>query len=699
MRERTRGVAALAATFGCSTALVLWLAGGWGALAYVVAYALAVLPGLPLGFALFGRHHPAAWIGGALLGYGLTQMTIWAVIVLRIASVPAFISAWLVLVGVTVIVSRRIPVDGAQGQPAWSAPDWRALLVVLLLVPALMGPPYANLGRADAEGNRYYRAYFTADFVWHSALAFELGRFTLPPRNPYLAPRVMNYYWTYFLLPATVAELSTASLTGQARAPASDEVVQRCLKANAILSGMLMIGALFLLVRSAVPTAWPAAIAVVLAVVAASAEGTYAVLYYLSDGLPLAALQDTNIDAITAWHFDGLRIDNVPRSLWYTPQHTTAAGLGLIGWLIAVTAGTTASLPVIAGAGLALGLATTVNPLLGACFSLVYGAVIVFDAFRVPHGWRLVPRHAIAAIPVVLAIAWGYASRVMDGAGAVLEIGLTGVIENGPIVTLLLSLGPILLPALAGLRPFDFAQAKALDSARGRPFDFAQGKSVALACAGILLGLFLLYCVRISEGSWVGFRAGQILLISIPVLLARTLASLGPRVGAALATLILIAGLPTTLIDTWNAQDISNRRPGPGFRWTLWVTPDQQQMFAWIRAHTPRDAVVQMEPMVRGREHWTLIPSFAGRRMAGGLPISLLPLPEYPAVSEVIKVIYATTNADEASRIARRLRIDYLYVDGTDTEAYVEGVGKFDAHPALFTKVFSSGDARLYRVN
>ena len=35
---------------------------------------LAVLPGVPLGIALFGRRHPAAWIGGALFGYGLTQL-------------------------------------------------------------------------------------------------------------------------------------------------------------------------------------------------------------------------------------------------------------------------------------------------------------------------------------------------------------------------------------------------------------------------------------------------------------------------------------------------------------------------------------------------------------------------------------------------------------------------------------------------
>lgn len=671
-----------AAALGIATALALWLAGGWVALAYVVVYALAVLPGLPLGFALFGRNHPAAWIGGALVGYGLTQMAIWAVIVLNAASLIAFVLAWLLLLCLTVLVSRLVQTTPVIRMPAWSSADTTALCLVLLLVPALMGPPYRSLGRADAEGNRYYRAYFTADFVWHSALAFELGRFTLPPRNPYLAPRVMNYYWTYFLLPSTVAEMTAESSRGEVRTPVSDETVQRCLKANAILAGLLMMGALFLLVRSAVPSAWAAAVAVALAVVAASAEGTYAIVDFLSRGQPLADLQDVNIDAITAWHFDGMRIDNVPRSLWYTPQHTTAAALGIIGWIIGIAAGATAPLTAIAGAGLALGLATTMNPLLGGCFSLIYGAMIVVDSVRMPGGWRYLIRHAIAAIPVVLAVSWGYLSRVVDGAGSVLAIGLTGVINNGPVITLLLSLGPVFIPALLGIRS---------PAERLRP--------VAIGCAGIVLGLFLLYCVRISEGSWVGFRAGQILLISIPILLARTLTWIGPRASAVLATVILVIGLPTTLIDTWNAQDIDNRRPGPGFRWTLWVTPDQEKVFAWIRAHTPRDAVVQMEPMVRGREHWTLIPSFAGRRMAAGLPISLLPLPEYPAASEVVRVVYQTANADEASRIARRLRIDYLYVDRADTDAYPEGVGKFDANPALFTKVFASGDARVYRVN
>jgi uncharacterized membrane protein len=177
------------------------------------------------------------------------------------------------------------------------------------------------------------------------------------------------------------------------------------------------------------------------------------------------------------------------------------------------------------------------------------------------------------------------------------------------------------------------------------------------------------------------------------------LSLLSTTAGAALAGAILLVGLPTTAIDTYNAQDITNHRPGPGFRWTLWTTAAQHRAFAWIRNHTAEDAVVQMEPMVRAREHWTLIPSFAGRRMATGLPISLLPRQEYTDASDVVQTLYATGDADEASAIARRLRIDYLYVDGADAAAYPAGTRKLDEHRELFELVFQSEDVRIYRVH
>ena len=668
-------VRALAILLASAVVAVLWLSGSVGAVAYVAIWALAILPGLPLGLALFGRRHPVAWIGGALLGYALTQMAIWAVIVTGFASLPGFVVGWMILAGVAIWVHRSIGPQPVLALPETSPGDMRALLLVLLLVPAVMGPPYRNLGRADDDGNRYYRAYFTADFLWHSALAFELGKQSLPPRNPYLTPRPMNYYWAYFLLPATVADYAP-------RAPRSFEAVQTCLKANAILNGLLMVGVLFLIVRIAVPNAGLAAAAVALTMLAASAEGTYEIWNLLSRGRSLTELRHINIDAITAWRFDGMRIDNIPRSLWYTPQHTTSVALGLLGWFIAAAGGVSMPILGVAAAGVALGLATVMNPLLGGCFSLVYGVAIAADALTTRDGMRALLRHALAAAIVVLGVAWGVADRVVDGAGDALRINADGF-RHAPVMTILLSLGPVVVPAAAGLMHVRGTSQRAL----------------VIALAGIATGLFVLYFVRITESSWAGFRAGQILLVSIPILLARALSRLNHRALVAAAAVILMIGAPTTIVDTYNAQDIHNREPGPGFRWTLWVTPDQQRAFEWIRSNLPAAAVVQMEPIVRGREHWTLVPSFAGRRMAAGLPISLLPLPDYNEAAQQVRIVYASPNPIEAWKIARRLRIDYLYVDAADTNAYPAGVKKLDGNPQQFDRVFNSGDVSIYRVN
>ena len=67
------------------------------ALAYTLIYLAAVAPGIPIGLRLFGARHAAGWVSGALIGYGLTQLALWAVIVLDLASTVAFVAAWLLL--------------------------------------------------------------------------------------------------------------------------------------------------------------------------------------------------------------------------------------------------------------------------------------------------------------------------------------------------------------------------------------------------------------------------------------------------------------------------------------------------------------------------------------------------------------------------------------------------------------------------
>ena len=116
--------------------------------------------------------------------------------------------------------------------PAWSLRDARILILLLLIVPAVFLFPYKNLGSFDAEGNRLYRAYFTADFIWHTALTAELAKYQMPPVNPYLGDRTIQYYWTYFLVPAAIGEEGPGNLAD----------IESSLKVNALRSGVLFLG-------------------------------------------------------------------------------------------------------------------------------------------------------------------------------------------------------------------------------------------------------------------------------------------------------------------------------------------------------------------------------------------------------------------------------------------------------------------------
>ena len=187
--------------------------------------------------------------------------------------------------------------------------------------------------------------------------------------------------------------------------------LQNVLKANAMLSAVLLVGALFLFVRSAVPGAGMAAAAVALGILAASAEGTLVLEQLWRQGISIRVVEDMNIDAITNWQFGGLRVDNIPRSLWYTPQHAFACALGLVGVLAAAVTGARSSSGGIWLAGTALGLATCFNPLLGAMFSLIYGLGVLADSVNRPRPvWTLL-RHAQAAFPVAWRLVGGRSTR------------------------------------------------------------------------------------------------------------------------------------------------------------------------------------------------------------------------------------------------------------------------------------------------
>lgn len=652
-------------------ALAWTLADGPAGPAYLGVYAIATLPGLPVGFALFGRRHAAGWIAGALTGYGMTAVVLWLPVQLHIVSWPALLASWAILGSLPALLLRHA--GPLVALPAWTKRETAALLVVLLVVPLLLWTPLTNIGARDESGGRRYRAYFTADFLWHIALAGELGRFQSPPRNPYLAHRPLHYYWGYFVLPATLAQ---ARIT---------PTIQSALTINALCAGLLFVAAIFVFAWCTVPRAGPVAAATLIAVLAASAEGVHVASGLWREGRSLDGLRHLNIDAITSWFLRGLTIDGLPRSLWYTPQHAAACALGLTALI--VPAGTAPRRPHVGLiAGLPLGLGVIFSPFLGGAFSLIYGLTALLVAVRSGRsGIDALYSTAPAAVAVLAALGWCLASGTFEGAGGAVAIGVSRLAAAAPLAGPALALGPLLAIALP---------AAAVGHRRFR---------LDPAMAALVVGFAMYYFVTLTtEPIWIGWRAGQILLVTLPALAAATLAELSDRFHRSVATAIAILafgiGVPTTLIDAYNAQDVTNTAMGPGFRWTVVVPPDTQAAVDWIRRNTPRDAVVQMSIGPRGRETWTLVPTFAERRMAAGQPISLLRMPEYDARSDEADAMFRTTDAAAAALAARRLRVDYVYIDQVEREAFGNSaIAKFD-DARFFTRVFASGRAAVYAV-
>lgn len=656
-----------------------WIYGGLAGVVTLGVYVAGVAPGLPIGFALFGRRHAAGWAAGALFGYALIAFAFWIPIAAGRPGPWAFLLAWAVLAAMTTAAGRALR-GPLVALPDWTRRDSAALLLVLHLVPIIVGSPFARAGERDETGTRYYRAYFTADFVWHLALTQEVARFEPQLKNPYIASDDLHYYWTYFLPAAVIAARGEAHATDR---------VEATLKIGATLTALLLTSMVYLVTWAATGRRWAAIAAAGIVVLAPSFEGLYAMRYHLlMRGEPWRVLRELNIDAVSAWPeypFQGLRVDNLPRAMWWTPQHSMSCALGLIA-LLAASRWTGVAWRAAIVIGLALGLSVTFNPLLGAMFCGVYGLTVLWDAASRRISLTAAAGATLAAVPVALALWWCVAAGMSAGAEA-LTFGLHPAARRAPWSSLFISLGGVLIPAAIGLLP-----------SRQVPFRPALPALFALA-----LGLLLMHYVTITESSWIGFRAGNVILVSIGMLVARGLVVAYHRSGRVLAfafaAVLFLAGVPTSAIDWHNARDLENRGMGPGFLWTIPFSPDQQAGFAWVRSATPPGAVVQFDPIVRARQNWSGIPAFTGRRMAAAIPISLLPEQRHHDLSARVHRIFTELPPEAAHANAAAMGIDYLWIDEEDRAATTSAsLDRLERRPDLFPPVFRQGGTLVLAV-
>jgi hypothetical protein len=157
------------------------------------------------------------------------------------------------------------------------------------------------------------------------------------------------------------------------------------------------------------------------------------------------------------------------------------------------------------------------------------------------------------------------------------------------------------------------------------------------------------------------------------------------------------AGVPTAAIDIYNTQDTTNHSEMPAGRATLRLTPDDLQVFDWIKHNTGPEAVFQIDPVARNPEHWAYLPAFGERRMAAGIPISMIPLAKYERASAEIRLLY-----DEPPLLAYeravRAKVDYIIVGPQERDGHAGVEDRFNSIPDLLPLAFKNGTISIYEV-
>jgi hypothetical protein len=152
------------------------------------------------------------------------------------------------------------------------------------------------------------------------------------------------------------------------------------------------------------------------------------------------------------------------------------------------------------------------------------------------------------------------------------------------------------------------------------------------------------------------------------------------------------------LIDMYNTQDVDNRGMGPGFHYTLVLSPDEWEGLMWLRSHTAPEATVQVDPIARNPETWAYIPAFAERRMPVGLPISMVPLHKYEEGSKAAQWIYSAPEPLGAYELAARVGVDFIVVGDPERQAHPGVEERYATIPERFLQVFHNPAMSIYAV-
>jgi hypothetical protein len=238
----------------------------------------------------------------------------------------------------------------------------------------------------------------------------------------------------------------------------------------------------------------------------------------------------------------------------------------------------------------------------------------------------------------------------------------------------------------------------------------SERRGVAVLGALAVTSMFFYFFVNVLDHQdvYVGWRVGHFLFMAAAVVIGILIERLSASSSAAqplqwaLLVVAFLGGLPTTVIDVYNTQDITNRNMAPSSPWTTILDHDELQAFKWVQDNTRPDATIQLDPLAHDSQDrevrsWAYLPAFAGRRMAIGLPISMVPLAKYQQGSEAIRAMFDESPLAAYER-AVRAHVNYIWIGPLEREAHPGVEERFNSIPNQMPLAFKNGTISIYEV-
>jgi uncharacterized membrane protein len=128
------------------------------------------------------------------------------------------------------------------------------------------------------------------------------------------------------------------------------------------------------------------------------------------------------------------------------------------------------------------------------------------------------------------------------------------------------------------------------------------------------------------------------------------------------------------------------------------VTPAEQAALGWVRAHLPRQTVMQFDPVSHGRGTWALIPAFGERRIGVGLALFEPNPRRFDAPMADARRIFASPETGAAYDLCERYGVHEIWVGPEERAAYGTAADKFGRDRERFVPLYDAGGVSIYRV-